>query len=94
MRCYRAISTLVLGCQSERKDIINHGVLKVAVPRRSQKQGSPHVAGGAARPSELPQDNQEVLKKLRKIKLGAHIDHALALYQVLSADLGRKSTTS
>jgi hypothetical protein len=27
------------------------------------------------RPSELPQENQDVLKKLREMKLGAHIDH-------------------
>ena len=42
----------------------------------SQKQGSPPVAGVAARLSELPQENQDVLKKLREMKLGAHIDHA------------------
>ena len=42
----------------------------------SQKQGSPPVAGDAARPSELLQENQDVLKKLREMKLGAHIDHA------------------
>ena len=42
----------------------------------SQKQGSPPVAGDAARPSALPQENQDVLKKLRQMKLGAHIDHA------------------
>ncbi len=29
-----------------------------------------------ARPSESPQENQDVLKKLREMKLGAHIDHA------------------
>jgi hypothetical protein len=32
----------------------------------SQKQGSPPVAGDATRPSELPQENQDVLKKLRQ----------------------------
>jgi hypothetical protein len=42
----------------------------------SQKQGSPPVAGDATLPSELPQENQDVLKKLREMKLGAHIDHA------------------
>ena len=42
----------------------------------SQKQGSPAVAGDATRPSESPQENQDVLKKLREMKLGAHIDHA------------------
>ncbi len=41
----------------------------------SQKQGSPPVAGDATRPSELPQENQDVLKKLREMKVGAHIDH-------------------
>ena len=39
--------------------------------RGSQKQGSPPVAGDAARPSALPQDNREVLKKLRELQLGA-----------------------
>jgi hypothetical protein len=34
------------------------------------------VAGVAARLSELPQENQDVLKKLREMDLGAHIDHA------------------
>ncbi len=52
----------------------------------SQKQGSPPVAGDAARPSELPQENQDVLKKLREMKLGAHNDHALSSS---SADLGK-----
>jgi hypothetical protein len=42
----------------------------------SQKQGSPPVSGDAARLSELPQENQDVIKKLREMKLGAHIDHA------------------
>jgi hypothetical protein len=41
----------------------------------SQKQGSPPVVDDATRPSELPQENQDVLKTLRKMKLGAHIDH-------------------
>ncbi len=26
---------------------------------------------------ELPQENQDVLKKLREMKLGAHIDHVI-----------------
>jgi hypothetical protein len=43
--------------------------------RGSQKQGSPPVADDAARPFELQQDHQNVLKKLREMKLGAHIDH-------------------
>ena len=34
------------------------------------------MAGVVARLSELPQENQDVLKKLREMKLGAHIDHA------------------
>ena len=42
----------------------------------SQKQGSPPVGGDAAHSSELPQENQDVLKKLQEMKLGAHIDHA------------------
>ncbi len=45
----------------------------------SQKQGNPPVAGDAAHPSELPQENQGVLKKLREMKLGAHIDHTHAM---------------
>jgi hypothetical protein len=36
----------------------------------SQKQGSPPGAGNVARPSALPQENQDVLKKLRQMKLG------------------------
>jgi hypothetical protein len=61
----------------------------------SQKQGSLPVAGNAARPSELPQKNRDVLKKLREMKLGAHIDCALLLYRptwgkVLSHDCGLK----
>ncbi len=39
-------------------------------------QGRPPVAGDATRPSELPQENQDVLKKLREMKLGANVDHA------------------
>ncbi len=39
----------------------------------------PPVAGDVARPSALPQENQDVLKKLREMKLGAHIDHALSI---------------
>jgi hypothetical protein len=39
-------------------------------------QGSPPVPGDVALPSELPQENQDVFKKLREMKLGAHIDHA------------------
>jgi dethiobiotin synthetase len=65
-----------LGCHSEREDIINHGVLKVAVVRNKGAQPTGWQAGGTARPSELPQDNQALLKKLRGIKLSAHIDHA------------------
>ncbi len=42
----------------------------------SQKQGIPPVAGDAARSSELPQENQDVLKKIREMKLGARIGHA------------------
>jgi hypothetical protein len=42
----------------------------------SQKQGSTPVVGDKTHPSELPQENQDVLKKLREMKLGAHIDHA------------------
>jgi hypothetical protein len=42
----------------------------------SQKQGSPPVADDVTRPSELPQENHDVFKKLREMKLGAHIDHA------------------
>jgi hypothetical protein len=38
--------------------------------------GFPCPAGDATRPSELPQENQDVLKKLREMKVGAHIDHA------------------
>ena len=41
----------------------------------SQKQGISPVAGVVARLSELPQENQDVLKKMREMKLGAHIDH-------------------
>ncbi len=33
------------------------------------------MAGVVARLSELPEENQDVLKKLREMKLGAHIDH-------------------
>ena len=45
--------------------------------RGSQKQGSLPVAANVARPSALTQDNSDVLtEKLRKMKLGAHIDHA------------------
>ena len=44
--------------------------------RGSQKQGSLPVTAGAARPSALPQNNQDVFKKLREMKLGVHIDHA------------------
>jgi hypothetical protein len=42
----------------------------------SQKQGIPPVADDTTRPSELPQENQDVLKKIREMKLGAHIDQA------------------
>ncbi len=76
----RATVTLLLGSLSEREDIVPHGVLKDTVVRNMgaqlQKHGSPAVAGDATRPSELPQENQDVLKKLREMKLGAHIDHA------------------
>ena len=53
----------------------------------SQKQGRPPVADDAARLSELPQENQDVLKKLREMKLGAHIDHA---YSISIGRLGEK----
>ena len=33
VRFYHAIATLLLGCHSEREDVINHGVLKVTVVR-------------------------------------------------------------
>jgi hypothetical protein len=42
----------------------------------SQKQGIPPVPGDVTRPSPLPQENQDVLKKVREMKLGGHIDHA------------------
>ena len=45
----------------------------------SQKQGTPPVDGDASRPSELPQENQDVLEKLREMKLGSHIDHTLSI---------------
>lgn len=67
--CYRNPTTGVsLGARGYHKS------LRVK-SRGSQKQRSPPVAGGTARPSKLPQDNQAVLKKLREIKLGARIDH-------------------
>jgi hypothetical protein len=48
-------------------------VLKDTVVRN---RGAHLFAGDAARLSELPQENQEMLKKLREMKLGPHIDHA------------------
>jgi hypothetical protein len=40
--------------------------------RGSQKQGSPPVAGDAAHPFALPQDNQDVFKKILEMKLTMH----------------------
>jgi hypothetical protein len=31
------------------------------------------------RPSELPQENQDVVKKMREMKLGAYIDNARSI---------------
>jgi hypothetical protein len=36
VRCYRSIATLPLVCHSEREDIMNHGVLKVAAVRNRE----------------------------------------------------------
>jgi hypothetical protein len=47
--------------------------------RGSQEQWSQPVGDDATRPSELPQENQDVLTKLREMKLGAHIDHAYSI---------------
>ncbi len=68
--------TPLLGCLSESEDIVPHDVLKDTVVRKTQRQRSPPVPGDVVRPSELPQENQDVLKKLREMKLGVHIDHA------------------
>jgi hypothetical protein len=48
--------------------------------RGSQKQGNPPVDGDASRPTTLSQENQDVLKTLREMKLGTHIDHVHSIF--------------
>jgi hypothetical protein len=54
----------------------------------SQKQGNPPVSDDATRPSELPQENQDVLTKFREMKFGTHID---VFILSLLTDLGKNT---
>jgi hypothetical protein len=61
------------------------------------KQGSPPVAGDATRPSELPQENQDVLKKVARDEIGcSHWPYTFYLYcptwgKILSHDCDRRN---
>ena len=71
-RYCRAIVTLLLGFLSEREDIVPHGGLQDMVVRNRGAHlwlALQHVF------LELPQENQDVLKMLREMKVGDHIDH-------------------
>jgi len=52
-----------------------------------QQEESPSVDGGETHPHSSPQDNRQVLKKLREIKLGVHMDH---VYSISIDRLGEK----